>query len=160
MDHLLAKEKLGDDPCQASGKRVGGSLAEETLLHQACLFVKDRLNCLAVTILDGQRNQVGGPIGIGLPPADHGLHSNRNSAALERLHQIVQVVDFSFRKNHEQVLSAFHHVDGEAFRDVVMSTTFNRERAEPLQPPAGKPSTFVESLAIHHKEKSAAAAPR
>ena len=38
MDHLLAMEKLGDDPCQATRKRVGWSLAEETLLHQACLF--------------------------------------------------------------------------------------------------------------------------
>src|SRR5512135_2877350 len=51
--------------------------------------------------VDGQRDQVGRPIGPGPPRLDHGLHPDLDGPALERLHQVVQVVDLPLREDDE-----------------------------------------------------------
>ena len=136
MDHLLTMQELGQDQCQSTWQRVSGTAWEETLLHQASPSVQDTTNGLAIAILDGHRDQIGGPIGLLLPHFDQGLHANLDDAALERLDQIVQVVDLPFRENDEHLPSPFHHVDGVAFRHLVVPAAFNGERAKALEPPA------------------------
>ena len=127
MDHLLTMQQLSHDQCQPAWKRVRGSTPEQVLFHQACLVLQNRTNRLAVTILDGHRDQIGGPIGLRSPLFDHGLHSNLDSAALERLYEIVQVIDLPFRENDEHLLSPFHDVDRVAFCDFVLAASLNRE---------------------------------
>ena len=112
----------------------------------------------AVAVLEGHRDQVGRPVRLGPPRLDHGLHPDIDSPALERLHQIVQVIDFPFREDDEHLPSPFHHLDGVAFRLLVLAAALHGESPEALEPPAGDPVALVERLAVHHEEEPAAAA--
>ena len=89
---------------------------------------------------------------------DHGLHPDIDNAALERLYQVVQVIDFPFREDDEHLLSPFHHLDGGAFCLVVPASALHRKSAEALEPPAGDTAAFVERLTVHHVEEPAVAA--
>ena len=95
----------------------------------------------AVTVLDGHGDEVGGPLRLGPPRLDHGLHPDIDGAALERLHQIVQVVDFPLREDDEHLPSPLHHLDGVAFRLLVLTAALDGEGPEALEPPAGDPVT-------------------
>jgi hypothetical protein len=108
--------------------------------------------------VDGQRDQVGRPIGPGPPRLDHGLHPDLDGPALERLHQIVQVIDFPFGEDDEHPPSPFHRLDGVAFRLRILAPALHGERPEALEPPAGGPEALVERLTVHHEEEPAAAA--
>ena len=133
---------------------------EEMLLHQAGPPLQDRIDGLPVTVLDGHRDQVCGPVRPGPPRLDDGLHPDLDDAALERLHQVVQVIDLPFREDDEHLLAPFHRVDGVAFRLLVPASSLHGEGAEALEPPAGAAEALVERLAVHHVEEPAAATAR
>ena len=123
-------------------------------------LLQDRIDGLAITVLDGHRDQVGGPVRPRPTRLDDGLHPDLDDAALERLHQVVQVIDLPFREDDEHLLSPFHRVDGVAFRLLVPAASLHGESAEALEPPAGIPEALVERLAVHHVEEPAAASAR
>ena len=159
MEHLLAMQEFCYDEDQSPRERVALTAAEETPLHRAGPPFQDGTDGLAVTVLEGHRDQVGGPVRPALPLLDSGLHPDVDGAALERLHQVVQVVDLPFGEDDEHLLRPLDRLDGEALRLVVLAAAFHGERPETLQPPAGDPVAFVERLPVHHEEEPAAAAP-
>ena len=160
MDHLLAMQELGHDETQPSRERVAVNAPEEMLLHQAGPSLQDRIDGLAIAVLDGHRDQVCGPVRPRPTRLDDGLHPDVDDAALERLHQVVQVIDLPFREDDEHLPSPFHRVDGVAFRLLVPAASLHGEGAEALEPPAGIAEALVERLAVHHVEEPAAATAR
>ena len=157
MNHLLAMQELRHDETQPPRQRVAVNAPEEMLLHQAGPSLQDRIDGLAISVLDGHRDQVGGPVRPRPARLDDGLHPDVDDAALERLHQVVQVIDLPFREDDEHLLAPFHRVDGVAFRLLVLAPSLHGEGAEALEPPAGTPEALVERLAVHHVEEPAAA---
>ena len=129
MDQLLAMQEFGQDQCQSSRERASRTFAGRDAAPSLASPLQERADGLAITVLDGHRDQNRRSIRPASPDFDHGLHPDIDNAALERLHQIVQVVDFPFRENDEHLLSPFHHLDGVAFRLVVLAAAFNGEIA-------------------------------
>ena len=78
----------------------------------------------AVTVLDGHRDEVRGPFWLGLSLLDHSLHSDVDDTVLERLHQIVQVINLPFGEDDEHFECPFHNIDGVAFGLVVLASAF------------------------------------
>ena len=72
-----------------------------------------------------------------------GLHPDVDGAALERLHQVVQVIDLPFREDDEDLPALFHRLDGVTFRLIVRTPSFHGERASRWshQPALPKPSS-------------------
>ena len=129
----------------------------QVLLHQPGPSLQDRGDGLAVAVLEGHGDEVGRPVRPGPPRLDHGLHADVDGPALERLHQVVEVIDLPFREDDEHLPPPHHHLDGVAFRLlVVQAAAFDREGPEPLEPPARDPVALVERLAVHHEEEPAA----
>ena len=160
VNHLLAVQELGHDETQPSRKRVAVNAPEEMLLHQAGASLQDRIDGLAIAVLDGHRDQVCGPIRPRLTRLDDGLHPDVDDAALEGLHQVVQVIDLAFREDDEHLSAPFHRVDGVALRLLNPAPSLHRKGAESLEPPAGAAETLVERLAVHHVEEPAVATAR
>ena len=128
------------------------------LLYQAGPPLQDGSDGLAVTVLDGHRDQVRGPVRPGPLRLDHGLHADIDDTALERLYQVIQVIDFAFREDDEHLPCPLHQLDRVALRLFVLASALHGKGAEALEPPAGDPVAFVERLAVHHVEESAVAA--
>ncbi len=151
-------QEFRHDESQSSREQAAGDALKETLLHQPGTPVQEGTDGLAVTVLDGHGDQVRGPVRLGPPRLNHGLHPDIDNAALERLYQIVQVIDFSFREGDEHLPSPLHHLDGIALGLLVLTSALHGESAEALEPPAGDTVTFVECLSVHHVEEPAVAA--
>jgi hypothetical protein len=92
MGQLLAMQQVCQDHGQSPLEREAAHASAETLFHPARPSLQDWSDGLAVAILEGHGNQVDRPIRAGLPRLDDGLHADGNCPALERLHEIVQVV--------------------------------------------------------------------
>ena len=149
MNDLLTMQELRHNVSQSTRQRVAANTPEETLLQQAGPLLQHRSDRLAVTVLDGHGDQVCGPVRLGPLRLDHGLDPDIDDAALERLHQIVQVIDLPFREDDEDLLSAFHHVDRVAFRLVVLASAIHGKSArrwshQPALPlPSSNASRFI-----------------
>src|SRR5271165_2727975 len=158
MNELLAMQEFRHDESQSSGERVTVNALKEALLHRASPLLQEGTDGLAVTVLDGHGDQVRGPVRLGPPRLEHRLHPDIDNAALERLYQIVQVIDFPLREDDEHLPSPLHHLDGVALGLLVLTSALHGKSAQALEPPAGDTAAFVERLSIHHEEEPAVAA--
>ena len=87
---------------------------EQTLLQRAGSLLQERTDGLAVAVLDGHGDQIGRPARPEPSHLKNRVHADLDDATLERLDQIVQVVDFPFREDDEHLATPLHHLNGEA----------------------------------------------